>query len=82
MEFNTSESILSKKLERQKHIHEKGFSMTRASEVFIDKNVLDYSKVKLGNGPAHVFKTLTCYFVEILNIQLILFCTHIVPLRL
>ena len=51
MEFNTSESILSKKLERQKHIHEKGFSMTRASEVFIDKNVLDYSKVKLGNGP-------------------------------
>ena len=44
-------SILSKKLERQRHIHSKGFSMTKYGSVMIDESVLDYSKVKLGNGP-------------------------------
>ena len=48
---NTSLSVLSKKLERQKTIHDKGFSMTRYPEILLDENVLDYSKVKLGNGP-------------------------------
>ena len=51
MSKNTSESILSKKLERQRHIHDKGFSMTRQSEILLDNNVVDYTKVKLGNGP-------------------------------
>lgn len=46
-----SDSILYKKLARQKIIHDKGFSMTRRDEIQLDNNVLDYSKVKLGNGP-------------------------------
>ena len=51
MELNTSASVLSKKLERQKHIHNKGFSMTRHGNALMDNNVVDYSRVKLGNGP-------------------------------
>ena len=51
MERQDSNSILYKKLERQKTIHDKGFSMTRHEDVLIDNRVLDYSKVKLGNGP-------------------------------
>ena len=46
-----SDSILYKKLARQKTIHDKGFSMTSHGEIRIDNQVLDYSKVKLGNGP-------------------------------
>ena len=46
-----SDSILYKKLARQKNIHDKGFSMTRHGDVHVDDKVLDYSKVKLGNGP-------------------------------
>ena len=46
-----SDSILYKKLARQKNIHDKGFSMTRHGDIHVDSQVLDYSKVKLGNGP-------------------------------
>lgn len=40
-------------LDRQTKIHDMGFKMTTASrsDVMIDDNVVDYSKVKLGNGP-------------------------------
>lgn len=46
--------ILTKKFDRQKVIHDKGFSMNKYScQEIIPKDdvVVDYSKVKIGNGP-------------------------------
>ena len=45
--------ILTKKFDRQRTIHDKGFSMNKYSyqEMPMDNAVVDYSKVKIGNGP-------------------------------
>ena len=46
--------ILTKKFDRQKVIHDKGFSMSKYSSqeiIPMDNAVVDYSKVKIGNGP-------------------------------